>query len=97
VAHKERTVMERKFISVTRVVHIQLDTHESLCSGTMKASHMSTFWSDPDHHENSTVPSPPIWGCLVITIDCRAGEGEMIVTSFPSAPGVIRNHVVGLA
>lgn len=32
------------------------------------------------------VPSPPIWGCLVMTMDCRAEE------TFPLRSGPIRNH-----
>jgi hypothetical protein len=27
----------------------------------------------------SAVPSPPIWGCLVITMDCKAGGGSVSV------------------
>jgi hypothetical protein len=36
-----------------------------------------------------TIPSPPIWGCLVIIIDCRAGEGMALI---PLVSGLIRNH-----
>ena len=31
-----------------------------------------------------TIPSPPIWGCLVMIIDCRAGEG---VDNIPVSTG----------
>lgn len=65
-----------------------LDTHESLCSGTTVLNHMSkTDRIQPSQN----VPSPPIWGCLVMTMDCRAGEG---VGAFPLAPGLIHNHRV---
>ena len=88
--HQEGTENETFFQWVSGVCY-SLKTYESLCSPTKRNNSnvlISFFRKRYFCLESEDVPSPPIYGCLMITIDCSAKERvtvNSIVLAFVAA------------